>query len=157
SFRSAVLMTDVLHTVESRIDFPEGENGKVHLENLEIASPSGCTMLKERHVEIKSGERVLIIGDSGDGKTLLFRTLAGLWLWGDGKISWPKDEAVLHMPRTPYLPPGTLREVMAYPSLVEGFKPDDFAAALKSVGLDHLQGKLDMQKRWDKKLSDDEQ
>jgi putative ATP-binding cassette transporter len=157
SFRSAVMKTDVLHTVESRIDFPEGEKGEVHIENLEIASPSGCTMLKERHVEIKAGERVLIIGDSGNGKTLLFRTLAGLWPWGDGRISWPKDEAVLHMARTPYLPPGTLREVMAYPSAVERFKPDEFAAALKSVGLENLQGKLDMQKRWDKKLSDDEQ
>ncbi len=157
SFRSAVMKTDVLHTVESRIDFSEGERGELHIENLEIASPSGCTMLKERHVEIKAGERILIIGDSGDGKTLLFRTLAGLWPWGDGQISWPKGENVLHMARTPYLPPGTLREVMAYPSAVDSFEPDEFAAALKSVGLDNLQGKLDMQKRWDKKLSDDEQ
>jgi putative ATP-binding cassette transporter len=114
-------------------------------------------MLKERHVEIKAGERVLIVGDSGNGKTLLFRALAGLWPWGDGRISLPKDEALFHMPRTPYLPPGTLREVMAYPSAVAGFQPDDFGAALKSVGLEHLQGKLDIQKRWDKKLSDDEQ
>ena len=157
SFRSAVMKTDVLHTVESRIDFSEGEKGELHIENLEIASPSGCTMLKERHVEIKAGERVLIVGNSGDGKTLLFRILAGLWPWGDGQISWPKGENVLHMARTPYLPPGTLREVMAYPSAVDSFEPDEFAAALKSVGLDNLQSKLDMQKRWDKKLSDDEQ
>jgi putative ATP-binding cassette transporter len=157
SFRSAVMKTDVLHSVESRIEFPEGEKGTLKIDNLEIASPSGCTMLKERHVEIKAGERVLMVGDTGDGKTLLFRTLAGLWPWGDGKISWPADETVLHMPRTPYLPPGTLREVMAYPSAVESFEPAEFTAALKSVGLDHLQSKLDMQKRWDKKLSDDEQ
>jgi putative ATP-binding cassette transporter len=157
SFRSAVLKTDVLHTVESRIAFVEGEKGEVLIENLEIASPDGCTMLKEKKIEIKAGERVVIIGDSGTGKTLLFRTLAGLWPWGDGRIAWPKGEAILHMPRTPYLPPGTLREVMAYPSAVDSFEPGEFPAALKSVGLDNLLGKLDMHKRWDKKLSDDEQ
>lgn len=157
SFRSAVLATDILHTVESRIDFTEGEPGKVEFDKLEIASPTGCTMLKETKVEIKAGERVLIVGEAGTGKTLLFRALAGLWPWGDGRIAWPKDESILYMPRTPYMPPGTLREVMAYPSAVANFKEADYPAALKSAGLDHLVGKLDMQKRWDKKLSEDEQ
>jgi putative ATP-binding cassette transporter len=157
SFRSAVMKTDELHTVESRIDFAEGEKGRVRIEGLEICSPTGCTKLKETKVEIKAGERVLIVGDSGNGKTLLFRTLAGLWPWGDGRVIWPKSESVLHMPRTPYLPPGTLREVMAYPSAVGNFDSAEFEAALKSVGLDNLLPKLDMQKRWDKKLNDDEQ
>jgi vitamin B12/bleomycin/antimicrobial peptide transport system ATP-binding/permease protein len=157
SFRSAVLKTDVLHTVESRIEFGEGEKGKVHIDDLEIASPDGCTMLKEKKVEIKAGERVVIVGDYGTGKTLLFRTLAGLWPWGEGRITWPKGETILHMPRTPYLPPGTLREVMAYPSAVDSFDAAEFPAALTTVGLDNLLGKLDMHKRWDKKLSDDEQ
>lgn len=157
SFRSAVLKTDVLHTVESRIEFVQGEKGKVLIEDLEIASPTGCTMLKEKKVEIKAGERVVIVGDSGTGKTLLFRTLAGLWPWGDGRISWPKGESILHMPRTPYLPPGTLREVMAYPFAVDKYDAAEFPAALKAVGLDSLLGKLDMHKRWDKKLSEDEQ
>lgn len=157
SFRSAVMKTDVLHTVESRIDFEEGEPGKIRIDNLEIASPTGCTMLKEKKVEIKQGDRVLIVGESGAGKTLLFRTLAGLWPWGDGTITRPRDEAILYMPRTPYLPPGTLREVLAYPSAVADFAEPDFAAALQATGLDGLIGKLDKQKRWDKKLSDDEQ
>ena len=46
---------------------------------------------------------------------------------------------------------------MAYPSAVANFKEADYPAALNSAGLDHLVGKLDMQKRWDKKLSEDEQ
>lgn len=157
NFRSAVLKTDVLHTVESRIEFAEGEPGKVRIDNLEIASPTGCTMLQERHVEIKAGDRVLMVGDSGAGKTLLFRTLSGLWLWGDGRITWPKGESIQYMPRIPYLPPGTLREVIAYPSAVGDFKPEQFEEALKSTGLDDLIRRLDQQKRWEKKLSDDEQ
>lgn len=157
SFRSAVLKTDVLHTVESRIEFSEGEPGKVTIDDLEIASPTGCTMLQERHVEIKAGDRVLMVGESGAGKTLLFRTLSGLWLWGDGRITWPKGESIQYMPRIPYLPPGALREVLAYPSGVGDFEPHQFEDALKSVGLDKLVPKLDLRKRWEKKLDDDEQ
>ena len=157
NFRSAVIKTDVLHTVECRIDFADGEPGRIHIDNLEIASSTGCTKLKERKVEIKAGDRVVIVGETGAGKTLLFRTLAGLWPWGEGTITRPKDDTILYMPKTPYLPPGTLREVLAYPSAVADFEAPDFEAALKSTGLGDLVTKLDKQKRWDKKLSDDEQ
>jgi len=34
----------------------------------------------------------------------------------------PKGEELLYMPRTPYLPPGTLREVLAYPSAAGSFE-----------------------------------
>ena len=43
-------------------------------------------------MEVKAGERVLIVGEPGAGKTLLFRALAGLWPWGAGRITWPKGE-----------------------------------------------------------------
>src|SRR5271165_7026619 len=51
---------------------------------LEIATPKGCTTLSERHIQIEPGERVLIVGDSGSGKTMLFQAIAGLWPWGSG-------------------------------------------------------------------------
>src|SRR6202790_1237459 len=78
SFRRAVIDTDVLHDVESRIAIVPGDPRKHHIDELEIASPAGATMLEEKHVEIKAGERVLIVGESGTGKTLLFRALAGV-------------------------------------------------------------------------------
>src|SRR6204780_918590 len=62
SFRRAVIATDALHDVESQITFGEGEPGRITIEGLEIASPSGCTLLKERKVEVKAGERILIVG-----------------------------------------------------------------------------------------------
>jgi putative ATP-binding cassette transporter len=46
---------------------------------------------------------------------------------------------------------------MAYPSAVDKFNANEYPTALKAVGLDQLLGKLEMHKRWDKKLSEDEQ
>jgi putative ATP-binding cassette transporter len=127
------------------------------LENLEIASPAGCTMLDDRKVEVKAGEHVLVVGEPGAGKTLLFRALAGLWPWGAGRIGRPRDATVFFMPRRPYLPPGTLREGLAYPQSVENFEPHAFTAALERVGLPRLAPMLDRAARWDLELNLDEQ
>src|SRR6185312_9807455 len=121
------------------------------------ASPGGCTMLAERKVEVKAGERILIVGEPGTGKTLLFRALAGLWPWGAGRVSHPQGEELFYMPRTAYLPPGTLREALAYPSTVDKFKSADYSGALARLGLEHLEALLDVGKRWDHELTEDEQ
>jgi len=157
SFRRAVIETDVLHDIESRIAFVTGEPGRFSIDDLEIASPAGATMLAEKKVQITAGERVLIVGESGTGKTLLFRTLAGLWPWGAGRVTHPRGEELLYMPRTPYLPPGTLREVLAYPAATDKFKAADYAHALTRLKLDRLAPMLDLSNRWDRELSEDEQ
>jgi putative ATP-binding cassette transporter len=157
SFRRAVIDTDVLHDVESRIAFVTGDPGKISIDDLEIASPAGATMLQEKKIEIRAGEKVLIVGESGTGKTLLFRALAGLWPWGAGQVAHPRGEELLYMPRTPYLPPGTLREVLAYPSATETFDAAAYAKALARLKLDRLVPLLDVSRRWDHELSEDEQ
>jgi len=157
SFRRAVLNTDIVHGRESRIEFVEGPPGKFSIENLRIASPTGCTLLQDTHVEMLAGERILMIGEPGTGKTLLFRALAGLWPWGTGRIERPKGDDAMYLPRVPYLPPGTLREVLAYPWGVEKFADGAFAPALTRVDLARLVPMLDSTQRWEQDFSEDEQ
>jgi putative ATP-binding cassette transporter len=157
NFRRAVITTDALHEVESRISFVDGTPGKVAMQDLEIASPAGCIMLEESHVEITAGERVLILGEPGAGKTLLFRALAGLWPWGAGRVTRPAGEEIWYMPRESYLPPGTLGEVLAYPSKVDSFRTQAFTDALQLLGLRRLVPMLGVARRWDRELSEDEQ
>jgi len=157
NFRRAVIASDVLHDLAGRIEFTEGKAGTLTIDNLAIASPAGAITLKERHVEMQSRERVLVIGDSGTGKTLLFRALAGLWPWGSGRVSRPDGESMLFMPRTQYFPPGTLREVLAYPTTVNNFTSEACLRALERLGLERLGPLLDAPGSWDLTLTEGEQ
>jgi putative ATP-binding cassette transporter len=157
AFRRAVLDSDTLHEVASRIAYQQGETDAILIDELQIASPTGCTMLKERHVQIMPKERVLILGESGTGKTLLFRALAGLWPWGAGTVTHPVKQELMFMPRTPYLPPGTLREVLAYPLDAGKFDRKVFEDCLARLSLERLLPVLDVTKRWERELSEDEQ
>src|SRR5579872_5083626 len=158
SFRHALQEADTLRDFESRISYGEGEPGEFTIDALEIVSPTGTDILNERHVTMRAGERILIVGAPGANKTLLFRALAGLWPWGNGQITLPRDEQILYLPRgTPYLPRASLREVLAYPLKIESFGADHFAAALRRMGLERLVPMLDATRRWDRELSQDEQ
>jgi vitamin B12/bleomycin/antimicrobial peptide transport system ATP-binding/permease protein len=158
SFRQALVTADVQRDFESRIDYSDGEPDLMTIDDLEIVSTTGWEVLRERKVAVRAGERVLIVGAPGTSKTLLFRALAGLWPWGAGCIKRPRDEQVLYMPRgTPYLPRGSLREVLAYPLKVEGFEAAAFGHALTRLGLERLVPALDETRRWDRDLSQDEQ
>jgi putative ATP-binding cassette transporter len=157
SFRRAVLMCDGLHEASGRIAYEEGPSDAMTLENLEIVSPAGCTTLDELKIEVKPGQHVLVVGEPGSGKTLLFRALAGLWPWGAGRIGRPRGASIFFMPRRPYLLPGTLREVLAYPQSVENFEPHAFTDALGRAGLQHLAPMLDRASRWDRELNWDDQ
>jgi len=44
---------------------------------------------------------VLIVGESGTGKTILFEAIAGLWRWGMGRVELPSGHRVMFTPREP--------------------------------------------------------
>ncbi len=158
NFRHALVTTDEPRGFESRIAYAEGEPGAITIDHLQIVSSANADMLKETNVVVKSGERVLILGAPGTGKTQLFRALAGLWPWGAGTVIRPRGEQIFYLPRgTPYLPRGTLREVLAYPLKSESFADGAFTRALYRLGLERLAPLLDETHRWDRELSQDEQ
>jgi vitamin B12/bleomycin/antimicrobial peptide transport system ATP-binding/permease protein len=158
SFRHAVISTHEPRGFESRIAYTEGEPGTIKIDDLESVSSAHADMLRESSVVFTAGARVLILGAPGTGKTQLFRALAGLWPWGTGRITRPRGEQIFYLPRgTPYLPRGSLREVLAYPLKADSFDASAFTRALFRLGLERLAPLLDETRRWDRELSQDEQ
>jgi putative ATP-binding cassette transporter len=157
SFRAALVEMDKLGHETSRIDVVEAVDDKITFDDLSIATVSGCTRLSEAHAVIEPGDRVLIIGSPGAAKTDLFRAIAGLWPWGFGRISMPVSNGVMFVSQRPYIPPGALREALAYPFPASRFAREDFTNALARLGLGYLSEDLDRISPWSRDLSSDEQ
>jgi putative ATP-binding cassette transporter len=127
------------------------------LRNVDVRLPNGSMLLEDVDVTIQQGESLLLRGPSGSGKTTLFRVLAGLWPFGRGRIGLPKDARVLFLPQKPYLPTGTLREVLSYPETPEHYTEEACREVLESCKLGHLVPRLGEQANWSLVLSGGEQ
>ena len=156
SFRGALVTMDSLGESTRRIDLQETESPGIRLDDLRVAAPEGSIRLSEANVDLAPGERVLITGERGLDRTLLFRAIIGLWPWGSGRIARPARAAVMFLPARAYVPPGTLRTALCYPCATHEFDDDAAAGALAKVGLERLQPMLDLAERWDQRLNDDE-
>lgn len=158
SFRQVLVLGDAGTRGRRRIDYAGSEGGVLELEALEVETQAGRERLAEAAVRIGAGERVLVAAAAGTSKTQLFRALAGLWPWGSGCIRSPESEPVAYLPRgTPYLPSGTLREILAYPGATDRHVASDYERVLSRLGLERYVSQLDAQQRWDRELSQDEQ
>jgi putative ATP-binding cassette transporter len=159
-----VHLHQALHDLEDHVERPDGEHIEVTpgegerlvLREVGLSRPDGEALVAEAEVEIQPGERVLIRGQSGSGKSTIMRAVAGVWPWGRGAVELPKGK-IAFMPQKPYFPLGTLREAMLYPEKPDGVDDEDLRQALHKVGLDHLRGRLDEEQRWDHILSGGEQ
>ncbi len=137
---------------ETHIQFGQSDDGVIHLERLSVADSAGRAVIGEASITIERGEKVLLTGESGSGKSILIRALAGLWPWGSGTIRLPNNASIAFVPQRPYLPLGTLRDALIYPSQDE---VDDavIISAMKRCGLGYLVKKLGDETRWDQQLS----
>lgn len=124
---------------------------------LDVRLPNGKPLLDGIAAVLPAGSNVLVTGASGIGKSTLFRALAGIWPFGSGQVSMPAQATTMFLPQRPYLPLGSLREVVAYPSGAAGFSDADIRRALSDCGLEHLTAELDSAQPWSQRLSPGEQ
>lgn len=141
--------------VEGGIVVVEGPGDRLVLEGLSLALPNGVSRLETDPVVIRPGERVLVVGEPGCGKSTLFLALAGLWRSGQGRITVPMPTDMIFLPQLPYLPHGTLREALA-PGATPARDPE-LTRVLVRLGIGHLARDLGRTARWDRELGLDEQ
>ena len=158
--RLASLMVSLDHLEQAetgdhinRIKRSETPDAAMMLLNLSVSLDDGTAVVDDTQVIIKKGERVLIAGESGTGKSTLVRAIAGLWPWGGGEISIQHDSRLFLLPQRPYVPTGTLRRAVTYPGAANDWDPEQIKDILGKVGLDHLKERLEDEAPWDQTLS----
>lgn len=130
--------------------------GGVQVERLAVNEPMGGPVVEGVSVTARGGESTYISGGTNTGKSTVVRAIAGLWRNGDGKVRLPENAHVMVVPQKPYMPLGTLAEIMRYPSGDGTISDSRIRAALEGVGLAHLGGQLGETVRWDQRLSNGE-
>ena len=124
---------------------------------LDLALPTGQTLLKDLNLTLPKGAWTLISGSSGSGKSTLFRALAGIWPFGHGRVLIPAGARVLFLPQKPYIPIATLRDAVKYPDESSTANDGEIVQALEAARLGHLAGRLDEEAHWSNILSGGEQ
>ncbi|SEP58581.1 putative ATP-binding cassette transporter [Faunimonas pinastri] len=157
SFSDAMARTKVNDAARNGFEREEGSLDEIRLDGVDVNLPNGAPLITGTSMTLRRGEGVVLTGPSGSGKTTLFRTLAGLWPFGKGRVTLPTTGRVLFLPQKPYLPVGTLQHVLCYPDSPLDHTEADCRAALEATDLGHLAPRLAEADNWPMALSQGEQ
>jgi vitamin B12/bleomycin/antimicrobial peptide transport system ATP-binding/permease protein len=131
----------------------EHDGSALCLRDIAVTLDDGTVVVKDADVTVERNERVLVVGESGTGKSSLVRAIAGLWPWGQGEIAIPRGARLFLMPQQPYIPLGSLRRVATYPLPSDVVAEGRLCELLELVGLGYLVGRLEAEASWDHILS----
>jgi len=141
----------------SKIKIEEGDEDQIVIKHLDVELPTGKLQISANDVTIKHGEKVLIKGRTGAGKTTVFRVLSGIWPFGEGEVVLPKGKKVIVLPQKPYFPIGTLADAITYPEPAGTYSREDMVKALQLVGMADYAARLDEEGHWNMMCSGGEQ
>jgi putative ATP-binding cassette transporter len=153
-FRNAVAAARALAEGGVRVEQASGSD--LALRDVDLALPNGRNLLTGAVLTLPQGRSTVISGRSGSGKSTLFRAMAGLWPFGGGAVERPPG-TYLFLPQRPYLPLGTLRQAVTYPSAPDVIGDAEVRQALTDAGLATLIPDLDTEQPWAQRLSGGEQ
>lgn len=114
--------------------FQEGD--MLRFEHVAVFKPDGTALVRDLNFSVKRGQRVLVTGPNGCGKSSLFRVICRLWPLVEGTITMPPEREIHFMPQNLFVPSGTLRDLVIYPRTkqevqVEGRTDKDVHLCLK--------------------------
>jgi putative ATP-binding cassette transporter len=135
----------------------ESDRKGIATDGLALEVPGRRVLASDIRLDFAPGDRALITGVSGSGKSTFFRAVSGIWPYGSGTVRVPENARVLFLPQKAYLPIGSLREVVRYPDLATPVDDSVVSQVLHDVQLPQLADRLDETAHWGNRLSGGEQ
>jgi putative ATP-binding cassette transporter len=166
SFAAVIVRLDALGQAVERTTGPEAagiktaeDGGRVAYEHLTLQERNRrLPLVKDLSGSLSPPTRLLVTGANESARGSLFRATAGTWQEGQGMIARPTLDEILFLPERPYLPSGTLREILVEPG--QPASDEQVLTALRTSGLEDIverAGGLDEERDWEAVLSLGEQ
>lgn len=145
---------------DAGIEIVEGKERLAYEQLTLLHATNSVPIVKDVSISIPLGTRVLITGPAQDAQAALFRATAGISFKGSGRIIRPAADDILFLPQRPYLPTGTLRQILVRNERAGKIPDDRIVQILRELNLEHVleqAGGLNTEQNWEILLSPQEQ
>ncbi|MGO6668402.1 ABC transporter ATP-binding protein/permease [Rhizobium ruizarguesonis] len=145
---------------DAGIEVVEGKERLAYEQLTLLHATNSVPIVKDVSISIPLGTRVLITGPAQDAQAALFIATAGISFKGSGRIIRPAADDILFLPQRPYLPTGTLRQILVRNERAGKIPDDRIVQILRELNLEHVleqAGGLNTEQNWEILLSPQEQ
>jgi putative ATP-binding cassette transporter len=150
SAAGAALPPEEAEQKPARLEMVE-DNKRVAYEKLTLWTSEKRVLIRDLTLEIPEGQRLMVSGPTGSGKTALALASAGLWGEGRGTIRCPGMRQIMFLPQQIYAATGRLRDLLLAGLDRDNHDDEQLRGALRDVGLGYLADEpegLDSQWSW---------
>lgn len=139
------------------VEVQEADGFALQVEGLRLRLPDGTPLTPIGDWTIAAGQRWVVRGASGVGKSTLLRAIAGIWPEGEGRIAIPRSAQIMFVPQRAYLGNGSLRSILAFPHAPEHFSQEACREALCEAQLGQFAERIEEGAPWSETMSPGEQ
>lgn len=152
-------MTDVEEKAEreNQVQFKKHAAHSIVTKDLVINTPRSELLLSDINETFTHGNHYLIKGVSGVGKSTFLRTMAGIWPYAAGEVTFPESQRIMYLPQKPYMPIGKLSEAISFPNEEGTVDKEELVQIMRDCKLESFIPRLDEANSWSEKLSPGEQ